>query len=365
LVNTGFYQAMKLQIVCLVAICTALASASVDLSKLNSYTFGDYIMDFDKQYLPSELNYRKALFESKLQKVRKHNSNPSHTWKESINALSDRTEEEFQALLKYRTTDSPKVSVVQGIDIDALPDSVDWRQKGVVTDVKNQGSCGSCWSFGTAETIESFWAIKTSNLIVLSEQQILDCTPNPDGCGGTGGCEGGTSELAYAQIVKMGGLSTEASYPYAGVDEPCNNSAVHPVAKITGYVDLPSNEYAPVMNAVATLGPLAIAVDASSWSDYYGGVFDGCNNVNPDIDHLVQLVGYGTDPTAGTFWLVRNSWGSDWGEDGYIRLLRHTSNNPCGIDTSPQDGLGCNGGPPNVTVCGNCGILYDVTYPTL
>jgi len=322
-------------------------------------------LDFDKQYLPSEYANRRTLFERKLEKVINHNKDPSFTWKESVNGLSDRTEEEFQALLRYRPSNSPKVILSEEIDLEALPASVDWRQQGVVTDVKNQGDCGSCWSFGTAETIESFWALKTKNLVVLSEQQILDCTPNPNGCGGTGGCEGGTSELAYAQIIKTGGLSTEESYPYAGVDEPCNKSAIKPVAKITGFVVLPSNQYAPLMNAVATLGPMAISVDASAWQDYDSGVFMGCDMSSPDIDHLVQLVGYGTDSSAGAFWLIRNSWGSGWGEDGYIRLQRFTSNNPCGVDTTPQDGDGCNNGPANVTVCGSCGILYDVTYPTV
>jgi len=136
------------------------------------------------------------------------------------------------------------------------------------------------------------------------------------------------------------------------------------VAKLSSFVSLPSNQQLPVLQAVATQGPLVINVDAASWFGYDSGVFNGCNQQNPDIDHVVQLVGYGTDSSSGDFWLVRNSWGESWGEQGYIRLARPQTP-PCGTDTSPQDGTGCNGGPSTVTVCGTCGILYDVTYPVV
>merc|ERR1712108_81816 len=123
---------------------------------------------------------------------------------------------------------------------------------------------------------------------------------------------------------------------------------------------LPSNEKQPLLNAVSGQGPLAVSVDASAWGSYEEGIFDGCNNVNPDINHAVQLVGYGTDENSGeNFWLVRNSWGPSWGENGYIRLKMYDSP-PCGVDLYPQDGTACDGGPANVTVCGNCGILYSV-----
>jgi len=200
----------------------------------------------------------------------------------------------------------------------------------------------------------------------LSEQQILDCTPNPDDCGGTGGCGGGTPELAYAQIIKSGGLASEWTYPYTsyfGSAFSCQSKSK--VAMLKGYTKLPSNEYEPIVNHLATVGPLAINVDASSWSAYESGVFNGCNQVNPDIDHVVQLVGYGTDTKLNMdYWLVRNSWSPSWGEDGYVRLYR-TSSKRCGWDTRPQDGTGCNGGPTEVNVCGTCGLWYDTSYPVV
>jgi len=260
----------------------------------------------------------------------------------------------------------PDFLIERSYDLEYLESLVvDWRTKDVISSVKDQGQCGSCWSFGTSETVESYMALATGQLSDLSEQQILDCTPNPNDCGGTGGCGGGTAELAYARIMQLGGLATEWTYPYIsyfGKDYPCHYGSDTPAfAVISKFYRLPKNEYAPVLAHLATSGPLAINVDASSWSKYESGVFDGCNNTNPDIDHVVQLVGYGTDDALGPYWLVRNSWSAAWGESGYIRLRRY-STQICGEDLVPGDGTGCNGGPAIVKVCGNCGILYDTSY---
>jgi cathepsin L len=307
----------------------------------------------------------------------KHNENPSFTWKKGVNHLSDRTDQEFARLLGYNkklaflTQNERKEREVwpSSLDTSVLPQNVDWRLMDIISEVKDQGECGSCWTFGTAESVESHFALKTGQLGALSEQQIVDCTPNPNQCGGTGGCGGGTPELAYNQIINLNGLSSEWTYPYRsyhGEAFSCkfNTTTTPPVAKLVNYTVLPSNQYEPVMMALAMTGPLAINVDASSWSDYEAGVFSGCDMANPDIDHVVQLVGYGLDERLGTYWLVRNSWSPKWGEDGYIRIAR-SSNPPCGLDTTPMDGTGCLGGPANVTVCGECALLYDVSYPNV
>jgi len=306
----------------------------------------------------------------KLNSIRLHNSDSSKTWKQGVNHLSDRTEEEFSRLLglrkdilyKYKAetpeTAFPTYNVAQ------LPPSVDWRTKGIISAIKDQGECGSCWSFGTAQTVEAYWALSTGQLTDLSEQQVLDCTPNPNDCGGTGGCGGGTTELAYAHLMKMGGLATEWTYSYSsyfGQNFNCHAS-VTPFAVLKNFTGLPTNQYAPIMQAIANVGPTAVAVDASAWGSYESGVFNGCNQTNPDIDHSVQLVGYGSDPKLGDYWLVKNSWSPMWGENGYVRLLRQTTNQVCGVDITPSDGEGCNGGPSKVQVCGTCGILYDANY---
>jgi len=317
---------------------------------------------------------RKGLFEDHLAAIRKHNSDPTQTYKKGVNMFTDLTDQEFGRYLGFdasRSTTRERSAPAGALEPSALPSSVDWRTKGVITAVKNQADCGSCWTFGTTETIESFFALAGGPLTVFSEQQILDCTPNPDDCGGTGGCGGGTAELAMDRIVAMGGLTTEKNYPYrsgGGQNFPCQfptNQTVDPVANISGYVSLPSNQYMPVLTALATVGPLIINVDASSWGAYEEGVYNGCNQQNPDIDHVVQLVGYGTD-SGNDYWLIRNSWTTGWGESGYMRLTRAASvNSACGWDTNPQDGTGCNGGPSEVKVCGACAILYDVLYPVM
>jgi len=364
---------MKIVVAILLAVAIfAVVEAHKTIEQVENYSFAQYVSEFKKTYTnQAEFNYRKKIFEHRVTKIREHNADPSFTWKEGVNRFSDKTEKELEAVLGYDKSIGFKIHASKRFENKAhlveraeLPPSVDWRTKGVITPVKDQGGCGSCWCFGTTESIESFWALAGNPLPVLSEQQSLDCTPNPDDCGGTGGCGGGTAELIYAQVVKTGGVTTEASYPYQGEDEPCQNSSIHPVAFLTGFVNVSGNQQPPVLQAVATQGPLVINVDASSWFGYSSGVFDGCNQQNPDIDHVVQLVGYGTDSSAGDYWLVRNSWGSDWGENGYIRLAR-PAQPTCGVDTNPQDGTGCNGGPSQVTVCGTCGILFDVTYPVM
>eukprot|EP01087_Luapelamoeba_hula_P007912 TRINITY_DN194_c0_g1_i1.p1 TRINITY_DN194_c0_g1~~TRINITY_DN194_c0_g1_i1.p1 ORF type:complete len:371 (+),score=70.69 TRINITY_DN194_c0_g1_i1:42-1154(+) len=337
------------------------------------YNFGHYMKDFNKHYTGDELQMRREIFETTLASIKAHNADSSKGWKEGVNHLTDRTASELKQLRGYKKSYTManlenKAGLPYEFRSQSVPHSVDWRKRGIISAVKDQGQCGSCWTFGTAETIESYWALAKDQLPVLSEQQILDCTPNPNQCGGTGGCGGGTAELAMTQIIKMGGLSSEWTYPYRsywGVNFPkCsfNNSRTPPAATIKNFVNLPVNKYEPILEALAHEGPLAIAVDASAWNKYETGVFDGCNKTNPDIDHAVQLIGYGSDHKEGDYWIVRNSWTPAWGEDGFIRLKRDSKPH-CGIDINPQDGTECKNGPPTVEVCGTCGVLFDAVYP--
>jgi cathepsin L len=145
----------------------------------------------------------------------------------------------------------------------------------------------------------------------------------------------------------------------------CNTAKTTAAARIKDLVKLHPNNYTDVITHLAEKGPLAINVWAEHWQTYSSGVFDGClNTSNVDIDHVVQLVGYGTDAKSGDYWLVRNSWGASWGEAGYIRVKRFSEDEAyCGKDTTPADGTGCSDGPSVVDVCGMCGILYDASYP--
>jgi len=364
--------------VLIIFAATILLINAVKWNELKDYSFKDYVIEHRKTYKNvDELNFRRNLFEANIAEIKRNNEDTTRTWKEGVNQFTDRTIEERErvlgvdkSLMYYMKTrpDAKAPINKQWIPESQLPTSIDWRTQGVVTAVKDQGDCGSCWSFATAESVESYWALATNKITDLSEQQVLDCTSNPQQCGGTGGCGGGTTEVAFASIMKMGGLPSEWTYPYlsySGNNFKCQNnqSSQSPMVQLSGYVTLPSNQYLPLMNQIQN-GPVAISVDASSWFAYESGVYNGCNQTNPDIDHAVQLVGYGTDPQLGDYWLVRNSWSPTYGEVGYIRLAR-SSTVECGTDIKPSDGTGCIDGPKQVTVCGTCGILYDNTYPEI
>jgi cathepsin L len=346
---------------------------------LEGYTFDKFVTDFNRHYSnQEEFEMRRNLFETRIRDIIQHNKDTTKTWKRGVNEFSDLTEKEFQVRLGVRREllyqsrrNEAHVSQKEtpAHVLRKLPTSIDWRQKNpsVVTPVKDQGSCGSCWSFAAAQSIESQWALATGELQVLSEQNILGCTENPQQCGGTGGCGGATSELAFETVIASG-IASEWTYPYIsyrGDNYQCqfNPTLTPPVANISSYVVLPVNQYSPLMDAISTKGPIAISVDAGAWGDYESGIFNGCNQTNPVINHGVQLVGYGTD-NGTDYWLVRNSWAPSWGEKGYIRLYR-TSEVQCGTDLEPLTGTGCVGGPSTVTVCGTCGILYATSYPVV
>jgi len=239
-----------------------------------------------------------------------------------------------------------------------------------VSAVKDQGHCGSCWAFASTATVESHVAISTGLLFDLSTQQVAMCAPNPDACGGVGACEGSTAELAFEYLTGSTGFYQEYQYSYAsyyGQDFACtipSTDSTLPVAAIDGYIKLANNDYNSVMNALATIGPLAINVDASTWHAYESGIYNGCNQASPDVNHVVVMVGYGEDAN-GKYWLVRNSWSPTWGEQGYIKLLRADSQKEevCGSDVTPQDGVECSGSDAPVEVCGTCGAIYDSSFP--
>jgi len=319
-----------------------------------------------------EENFRREIFSTNLEEVRMH-SRTSSSYQKGINMWSDLTNEEWSSryLGGYQhisTVKQPAPKANQGKKA-TLPDSVDWRAKGVVSDVKNQGQCGSCWAVCSTEQIESYVALASSSLLTLSSQQITSCAPNAVNCGGSGGCEGSTPPLAYS-YTQLFGLVLDEDYPYVSGDtadtESClyNYGSMAPVATITGYNNLPPNDQEAIMQHIAEVGPLAISVAANTFRNYFGGVFDGCAyEDNIALNHAVQLVGYGTDEEAGDYWLVRNSWGAAWGEDGYIRMKRE-ANPQCGWDSTTEAHV-CVGGPgaTGFKVCGMCGMLTETSYP--
>lgn len=341
-----------------------------DLQANPQYNFADYVAEYAKAYDASEYAAHEATFNAALANIRAHNADPKSSWKMGINHLTDASEMELQAMkgkhrgMRFASPPPLRLGSAGPVDVSTLPASVDWRNKGVVSPVKNQGGCGSCWAFASTETVESAVAIATGKAPpILSPQELVSCAPNPDDCGGTGGCQGSTEPLAF-QYVQQVGMTTEAIYPYEGSTGTCDSSKVSQAAvHIGNYTRLPTNDYGALMQAVATVGPVAISLDAS-WGGYESGVYTG--SCGTTIDHAVQLVGYGTDSASGhDYWLVRNSWGSSWGEAGYIRMQRFgEGKEPCGTDTDPSSGNGCKGGPATIQVCGQCGMMSDSSYVT-
>ena len=344
------------------------AAAAPTWEGLASYTFEDYRKDFGKAYATeAEEAERRAIFEARLSSIRAHNAAGLNSYKKGVNRLTDRRDDERAALngrdkvlAAAKGRDGP---AYVSEDSDALPETFDWRGKGILTAIKDQGMCGSCWAFASTETIESHAALDSGKLVELSPQHLVSCAANVYDCGGTGGCGGSIAELAF-EYVQTHGMATEWTYPYtAGLDGAtgaCRYNASSPIPKaatLDGYVRVPSNDETQVLTALVKEGPLAVNVDATGWHDYESGVFDGCatGGENVDIDHVVQLVGYGKD-----YLLVRNSWDTTWGEDGFIRLARTTK---CGVDSTPLDGTGCAGGNATQHVCGACGVLFDASYP--
>jgi len=249
------------------------------------------------------------------------------------NKFADMTNEEFRRLhngLRPELARKDRVGATfDHVQLKALPATVDWRTKGVVTPVKDQGQCGSCWAFAAVASLEGQHALSTGKLVSLSEQNLVDCS----GDEGNMGCEGGLPDNAYQYIIDAKGLDTEASYPYTAEDDDCTFSAKNVGATIKSFTDVASGDESALQKASATIGPISVGIDASSddFQLYTGGVYDEQDCSTTELDHGVTVVGYGTD-NGTDYWLVKNSWGESWGIQGYIKMSRNKQNQ-CGIAT--------------------------------
>ena len=191
--------------------------------------------------------------------------------------------------------------------------------------------------------------------VTLAPQAYVSCSTDPDHCGGMGGCQGSIAEVAFNYTIEHG-VPLDSDYPYTASNTACK--AFQPAVRVTGYEVVTPNDADALATAVATIGPMAISVAASQWSSYGGGVFTGCTGTTGAVvNHAVQLVGYSAD-----YWLIRNSWGSSWGEAGFMKVSR-SKDSTFATDTSPLSGFGCAGGPSTIQVAGECGILSDTAYP--
>nr|AAN28680.1 cathepsin L [Theromyzon tessulatum] len=305
-------------------------------------------LEHNKVYVGiEEESLRKTIFATNYKFIKDHNAlhaTGEKSFTVGVNEFADMTVHEFAQMMNGLKPDSTRVSgsTYLSPNIDApLPVEVDWRTKGLVSEVKNQGSCGSCWAFSTTGSLEGQHMRKTGTMVDLSEQNLVDCSTSY----GNDGCNGGLMTNAFKYIKDNKGIDTEEAYPYAGRDGDCKFKKNKVGATVTGFVEIPAGNEKKLQEALATVGPVSVAIDANhqSFMLYKSGVYDEPECDSAQLDHGVLAVGYGSIH-GKDYYIVKNSWGTTWGEQGYIRFST----------TAVPDAIG-----------GICGILLDASYPVI
>ncbi|CAN6200703.1 unnamed protein product [Urochloa humidicola] len=284
---------------------------------------------------------RLEVFRANLRYIDLHNAEADaglHTFRLGLTPFTDLTLDEFIAralgFLRNATAAARSTRYLPRPGDDGLiPDAVDWRERGAVTGVKNQGQCGGCWAFSAVAAMEGVNKIATGNLVSLSEQELIDCDSKDSGC------NGGDMGNAFQFVIDNGGIDTEADYPFIGTDGNCDAIRENrKVVSIDSYEMVPANNEKALQKAVANQ-PVSVAINAAgpAFQHYSSGIFNGMCGLK--LDHGVTAVGYGSED-GKDFWIVKNSWGPGWGEAGYIRMERNV-----------------------FLPMGKCGIAMDASYP--
>ncbi|KAK8575181.1 hypothetical protein V6N12_062857 [Hibiscus sabdariffa] len=322
-------------------VCGAMASAMPSMldEAIVAEKYKQWMVQHGRTYeMQEDETMRFQIFRNNLEFIENFNNMGNQTYKLSTNEFADLTNEEFLTFFAGYRLSARKVSFktkrFRYENLTNVPHSIDWRKKGAVTKIKDQGSCASCWAFSAVAAVEGAVKIKTGKLFSLSEQQLVDCARTQD----TQGCNCGWMDDGFEYIAKNQGLAKESKYPYTAKDRNCSRrkSAVR-AAKIVGYEDVPRDNEKALLKA-ASQQPVAVAIDCTGhgFQFYSGGVYGGpCRT---DLNHAVTVVGYGTSEDGIKYWLVKNSWGKSWGENGYMRIKRDVRSKKglCGIAKKPS-----------------------------
>ncbi|CAM0952904.1 unnamed protein product [Alopecurus aequalis] len=307
---------------------------------------------------PAEERHRLRVYAHNIRYIEATNDNPGAglTYELGETAYTDLTSDEFTAMYTSPTSsplsdldDEATIITTRAGQVDGIggghlqvyvnesagaPASVDWRASGAVTEVKDQGQCGSCWAFSTVAVVEGIHQIKTGKLVSLSEQELVDCDTLDEGC------DGGVSYHALQWITSNGGIAARDDYPYTAKDGTCNTTKLsHHTASISGFKRVATKSEASLANAVA-MQPVAVSIEAggANFQHYSNGVYNGpCGT---SLNHGVTVVGYGQDDGSGErYWIVKNSWGENWGDGGYLRMKKDIIDKRegiCGIAIRPS-----------------------------
>ncbi|XP_013166127.1 PREDICTED: cathepsin L-like isoform X2 [Papilio xuthus] len=323
-----------------VLLCVMAAASAVTFSDLVKEEWNAFKMEHNKNY-DSEVedNLRMKIYAENKHNIAVHNQKFARgevSFRLKENKYADMLQHEFVLTMNgFNMTANSDLSGKGGRGVTFippanvnLPDHIDWREYGAVTEVKDQGRCGSCWSFSSTGALEGQHYRRTHSLVSLSEQNLIDCST----AYGNNGCHGGLMNNSFLYVKENGGIDTEDSYPYEATENKCRYNPSNAGAYDSGYVDIPAGDEGKLMAAVATVGPVSVAIDASqsSFQFYSDGVYFDENCSSSSLDHAVLVVGYGTDENGGDYWLVKNSWGRSWGDVGYIKMARNRDNH-CGI----------------------------------
>ena len=309
-----------------------LSSEAQDQSLMES-KFAEHVSTFGLSFgTPEEYQFRLQQFAENDAFIEQTNAEQSSYWL-AHNMYSTWTQTEFKRL-HNRLPSKQNESVIEELPVEGSPDAVDWRDKGAVNPVQDQGQCGSCWAFSSTAAMEGAHFLKTGKLLKLSEQQFVDCDPQSEGC------NGGLEMYAF-EYAKKNPQELETDYPYTARTGKCKANKSKELVEATKYAAVPKKSSSQLKAAIAAQ-PTCVSVDASSrkWQLYSGGIFnDSKRTTERDLDHAITAVGYGSE-NGQNYWIVRNSWTASWGEKGYIRMADN------------GDGAGVDG------------VLLDSTRPT-